>query len=56
MTKTTKAEGTRAAPERVQTDYIDLVFCHRRGIHTSIEETVRAMNYLINSGMAFYTE
>jgi voltage-dependent potassium channel beta subunit len=47
-------EGTRAALERMQTDYVDLVFCHRPDIHTPIEETVRAMNYLINSGMAFY--
>ena len=47
-------EGTRAALERLQTDYVDLVFCHRPDIHTPIEETVRAMNHLIDQGMAFY--
>jgi voltage-dependent potassium channel beta subunit len=47
-------EGTMAALERLQTKYVDLVFCHRPDLHTPIEETVRAMNYLINSGMAFY--
>jgi voltage-dependent potassium channel beta subunit len=35
-------------------DYVDLVFCHRPDIYTPIEETVRAMNFLINQGMAFY--
>jgi aryl-alcohol dehydrogenase-like predicted oxidoreductase len=43
-----------AALERLQTKYVDLVFCHRPDLHTPIEETVRAMNYLINSGVAFY--
>ncbi len=47
-------EGTMAALERLQTSYVDLVFCHRPDLHTPIEETVRAMNYLINSGIAFY--
>jgi voltage-dependent potassium channel beta subunit len=47
-------EGTMAALERLQTKYVDLVFCHRPDLHTPIEETVRAMNYLINSGVAFY--
>jgi voltage-dependent potassium channel beta subunit len=47
-------EGTMAALERLQTKYVDLVFCHRPDLNTPIEETVRAMNYLINAGMAFY--
>lgn len=47
-------EGTNAALERMQTDYVDLVYCHRPDPYTPIEETVRAMNYLINSGKAFY--
>jgi len=47
-------EGTTAALERLQTDYVDLVFCHRPDRFTPIEETVRAMNYLIDQGMAFY--
>jgi voltage-dependent potassium channel beta subunit len=47
-------EGTTEALKRLQTDYVDLIFCHRPDLHTPIEETVRAMNYVINSGMAFY--
>lgn len=47
-------EGTMAALERLKTDYVDLVFCHRPDIQTPIEETVRAMNYVIDQGMAFY--
>lgn len=47
-------EGTNAALKRLQTDYIDLIFCHRPDVHTPIEETVRAMNLIINQGKAFY--
>jgi voltage-dependent potassium channel beta subunit len=47
-------EGTKASLERMQLDYVDLIFCHRPDIHTPIEETVRGMNYLIDQGMAFY--
>lgn len=47
-------EGVEASLARLQMDYVDLVFCHRPDIHTPIEETVRAMNYLINQGKAFY--
>jgi voltage-dependent potassium channel beta subunit len=47
-------EGTLAALDRLQTGYVDMIFCHRPDNYTPIEETVRAMNYIINSGMAFY--
>jgi voltage-dependent potassium channel beta subunit len=47
-------EGTKAALKRLQTDYVDLVFCHRPDVETPIEETVRAMNHLIDQGLAFY--
>ena len=47
-------EGTQAALKRMQTDYVDLIFCHRPDVETPIEETVRAMNYVIDQGMAFY--
>lgn len=47
-------EGTNAALARLQMDYVDLLFCHRPDIYTPIEETVRAMSYLVNSGKAFY--
>jgi voltage-dependent potassium channel beta subunit len=47
-------EGVEAALERLQMKYVDLVFCHRPDRYTPMEETVRAMNYLINQGKAFY--
>jgi voltage-dependent potassium channel beta subunit len=47
-------EGTIASLERMQLDYVDLLFCHRPDILTPIEETVRAMNYLIDRGKVFY--
>lgn len=47
-------EGTEAALHRLQTDYVDLIFCHRPDTDTPIEETVRAMNHLINHGKALY--
>ncbi|MDR9417185.1 MAG: aldo/keto reductase [Gracilimonas sp.] len=47
-------EGTEAALERLQTDYVDLIFCHRPDLHTPIEETVWAMNQMINEGKALY--
>ncbi len=47
-------EGTLASLGRLQMDYVDLIFCHRPDIYTPIEETVRAMDYLVNQGRAFY--
>jgi len=47
-------EGTAAALKRLQLDYVDLVFCHRPDYDTPIEETVRAMSYLVNQGYALY--
>jgi voltage-dependent potassium channel beta subunit len=47
-------EGAQASLERLQLDYVDLIFCHRADIHTPIEETVRAMSYLIDQGKAYY--
>jgi len=48
------AEGTDAALQRLRTDYVDLVYCHRPDLHTPIEETVWAMNLLIQQGKALY--
>jgi len=47
-------EGTRAALSRLQMEYVDLVFCHRPDPQTPIEETVRAMSFLVDQGLAFY--
>ncbi|HPO91185.1 MAG TPA: aldo/keto reductase [Victivallales bacterium] len=47
-------EACNQALQRFQTDYIDLYFCHRPDPETPIEETVRAMNTLIEQGKIFY--
>ncbi len=47
-------EGLDASLKRLQLDYVDLVFCHRPDVHTPVEETVRAMNHVIDQGKAFY--
>jgi len=47
-------EGMNKSLKRLDLEYVDLVFCHRPDIHTPIEETVRAMNFLIDHGKAFY--
>lgn len=47
-------EGTQASLQRLQMDYVDLLFCHRPDILTPIEETVRAMNFVMDQGWAFY--
>ena len=39
---------------RLQLDYLDLYFCHRPDKNTPIEETVRAMNHLIDQGKVLY--
>jgi voltage-dependent potassium channel beta subunit len=47
-------EGLDASLARLQLDYVDLLFCHRPDKRTPIEETVRAMNHVINQGKVFY--
>ncbi len=47
-------EGCNAALKRLQVDYIDLFFCHRPDKNTPIEETVLAMNTLIQQGKILY--
>ncbi len=47
-------EGTHAALKRLQTEYVDLLFCHRPDLYTPIEETVWTMNLLIRQGKALY--
>jgi voltage-dependent potassium channel beta subunit len=39
---------------RLQTDYLDLYFCHRPDKNTPIEETVWAMNHLLQQGKILY--
>lgn len=47
-------EGAQAALARLQLDSVDLIFCHRPDPRTPVEETVRAMNWLIDQGKAYY--
>ena len=47
-------EGIEASLERLQMDYVDLVYCHRPDPETPIEETVWAMSDMIDSGKALY--
>ncbi|KAG2502569.1 hypothetical protein JM18_009857 [Phytophthora kernoviae] len=47
-------EGLKASLKRLDLDYVDVVFSHRPEPYTPIEETVRAMNFVINQGWAFY--
>lgn len=47
-------EGCHDAMKRLQVDYLDLYFCHRPDKNTAIEETVLAMNTLIQQGKILY--
>lgn len=47
-------EGCHEALKRLQVDYLDLYFCHRPDKQTPIEETVLAMNTLIQQGKILY--
>jgi voltage-dependent potassium channel beta subunit len=47
-------DACHAALKRLQVDYLDLFFCHRPDLETPIEETVRAMDILINQGKVLY--
>lgn len=47
-------EACDEALQRLQVDYLDLYFCHRPDKQTPIEETVWAMNHLIQQGKVLY--
>ena len=47
-------EACNDALQRFQLDYLDLFFCHRPDRNTPIEETVWAMNHLIQQGKILY--
>ncbi|OWY97368.1 Voltage-gated potassium channel subunit beta-2, partial [Phytophthora megakarya] len=47
-------EGTKGSLKRLELEYVDVIFCLRPDAHTPIEELVRAMNFVINQGWAFY--
>lgn len=43
-----------ACLERLQTDFVDVLYCHRADPDTPIEETVWAMSDIIDAGKALY--
>ncbi|KAJ3293845.1 hypothetical protein HDU79_011874 [Rhizoclosmatium sp. JEL0117] len=47
-------EGTKASLERLQLDYVDLIFAHRPDVDTPTEEIVRAFNWVIEKGWALH--
>ncbi|EDR04450.1 uncharacterized protein LACBIDRAFT_252565 [Laccaria bicolor S238N-H82] len=47
-------EGTRESLERLGLDYVDVIFAHRHDDTVPMEEIVRAFNYVIEKGWAFY--
>ena len=46
-------EGMNDSLQRLQMDYVDVVFAHRPDFGTPMEETVRGFNHLIEKGQAF---
>ncbi|GJE89546.1 aldo/keto reductase [Phanerochaete sordida] len=47
-------EGTKASLERLGLDYVDVIFAHRPDSTVPMEEVVRAFNWVIEKGWAFY--
>ena len=47
-------EGLRNSLKRLQLDYVDVIYCHRYDRYTPLEETCRAMNWVIDQGLAHY--
>ena len=47
-------EGINGSLQRLQLDYVDIIYCHRPDKSTPIEETVWAMHNIIEWGKAMY--
>lgn len=47
-------ESCEKSLKRIGTDYLDLYFCHRYDEETPLEETIRAMDHLVNQGKILY--
>jgi voltage-dependent potassium channel beta subunit len=47
-------EGINGSLERLQLDYVDVLYCHRPDKNTPIDETVWAMHNIIEWGKAIY--
>ncbi|CAI2368327.1 unnamed protein product [Moneuplotes crassus] len=47
-------EGVKNSLKRLDLDYVDVIFCHRPDTQTPIDETCRAMDWIVEEGYAFY--
>ncbi|ESO91177.1 hypothetical protein LOTGIDRAFT_153606 [Lottia gigantea] len=47
-------EGIRGSLDRLQLEYVDVVFANKTDAHTPMEEIVRAFTHIINQGWALY--
>lgn len=47
-------ESCEAALKRLDTDYLDILYCHREDPETPLEETARAMDDLVHQGKILY--
>ena len=47
-------EGINNSLKRLGLDYVDIVFCHRPDFDTPLEETLRAMDWIVRNNKAFY--
>lgn len=47
-------EGTVNSLKRLQTEYVDILFCHRPDPNVPMDEVVSTMDMLIRRGLAFY--
>ena len=54
LSKKHVVEACHAALRRLRVDYLDLYYCHRPDPETPIEETVRAMDTLVQQGKILY--
>ncbi|MFX0038250.1 MAG: aldo/keto reductase [Promethearchaeota archaeon] len=48
------SEAINKSLERMNIDYLDIYYCHRYDYSTRLEETIRAMNDLIDKGKILY--
>ena len=47
-------EGTKNSLQRLQMDYVDIMYAHRQDYETPLEETCRAFSWIVDKGYAHY--